>query len=160
METDNKRLIAAKTLRSKVDSILSFEPNAKIFISGDFNDEPSDYSVKEGLISCSNSSDSCMLVNLSVQFQVAGKMGTHKYQAEWAVLDQIIVSKEILRETHGLHCTSGDAHIFNPDFLLIEDESGMGRKPFRTYDAYRYSGGFSDHLPVYLDLWLHPSANP
>ncbi len=160
METDNKRMTAAKTLRSKVDSILSGEPSAKIFISGDFNDEPSDYSVKEGLIGCSNSSDSCMLVNLSVQFQIPGKMGTHKYQAEWAVLDQIIVSGNILRRSHGLISSFADAHIFNPDFLLMEDESGMGRKPFRTYDAYRYSGGFSDHLPVYLDLWAIPSVNP
>jgi hypothetical protein len=162
METDNKRWIAARTLKSRVDSILLTDKNARIFISGDFNDEPSDYSVKEGLVACSQGavSDSCFLQNLSVQFQASGKMGTHKYQAEWAVLDQLIVSKGLLSGNYGLRCSASDAHIFKADFLLVEDETGMGRKPFRTYDGYRYTGGFSDHLPVYLDLWALPSSNP
>jgi hypothetical protein len=162
METDNKRWIAARTLKSRVDSILMTDKNARIFISGDFNDEPTDYSVKDGLVACGQGtgSDSCFLQNLSAQFQVSGKMGTHKYQAEWAVLDQLIVSKGLLSGKYGLRCSASDAHIFNADFLLVEDESGMGRKPLRTYDGYRYAGGFSDHLPVYLDLWALPSLNP
>jgi predicted extracellular nuclease len=162
METDDKRWIAAKTLKSQIESILLMDRHARIFISGDFNDEPTDYSVAKGLGACSclTTCDTCKLYNLSTQFPGNGQMGTHKYQAEWAVLDQILVSGELLLGNHGLHCTPPDAHIFNADFLMVEDETGMGRKPFRTYDGYRYSGGFSDHLPVYLDLWLPPSSNP
>lgn len=162
METDNKRWIAARTLKSQVDTIFLTDKSARIFISGDFNDEPCDFSVKEGLGTCNPETlfDSCRLINLSSQFQGHGQTGTHKYQAEWTVLDQILVSGELLKGNHGLHCSPSDAHIFNADFLLTEDESGLGRKPFRTYDGYRYAGGFSDHLPVYLDLWELPSSNP
>jgi hypothetical protein len=162
LETDNKRMVAAIVLKSKVDSILKINNKARIFISGDFNDEPADYSVRDGLNSCFTGeiTDSCQLNNLSAQFQGHGQQGTHKYQAEWAVLDQIIVSNGLLCGHNGLHCSPSDAHIFNADFLLIEDETGLGRKPFRTYDGYRYTGGFSDHLPVYLDLWEYPFSNP
>jgi hypothetical protein len=36
--------------------------------------------------------------------------------------------------------------------LLKEDERWMGIKPFRTYEGFKYAGGYSDHLPVYVDL--------
>jgi hypothetical protein len=42
--------------------------------------------------------------------------------------------------------------IFDADFLLEKDEKNMGVKPFRTYSGFSYKGGFSDHLPVYIDL--------
>jgi hypothetical protein len=45
------------------------------------------------------------------------------------------------------------ANIFSQGFLLEEDERALGVKPSRTYSGPRYLGGFSDHLPVYLDLW-------
>ena len=42
--------------------------------------------------------------------------------------------------------------IFSPGFLLETDEINMGIKPFRTYVGFRYQNGFSDHLPIYIDL--------
>ena len=38
------------------------------------------------------------------------------------------------------------------DFLLKKDPKYPGMSPFSTYRGYRYQGGFSDHLPVLLDL--------
>jgi hypothetical protein len=34
----------------------------------------------------------------------------------------------------------------------MNDEKHFGKKPFRTYYGMKYLGGFSDHLPVYLEL--------
>ena len=34
----------------------------------------------------------------------------------------------------------------------VDDEAYHGKKLFRTYIGPRYFGGFSDHLPVYIDL--------
>ena len=39
------------------------------------------------------------------------------------------------------------------DFLLVDDLKYLGKKPFRTYLGMKYTGGFSDHLPVYIDFW-------
>jgi predicted extracellular nuclease len=162
MQTEYKRRTAATTLKLHVDSILSVDKNARIIICGDFNDEPTDYSVKTVLDCCipGSTADTCKLLNLSARFMGHGQMGTHKYQSEWAVLDQLIVSSGLYSGKFGLKCSLLDAHIFTADFLLVEDETGLGRKPFRTYDGYRYAGGFSDHLPVYLDLWTVPFSNP
>jgi len=47
-----------------------------------------------------------------------------------------------------------EAHIFRAEFLLEEDERYFGKKPFRTNFGPRYAGGFSDHLPIYMDLLI------
>ena len=48
--------------------------------------------------------------------------------------------------------TPHSLHIFDAPFLLQDDEAWFGKKPFRTYYGAKYVGGFSDHLPVYMDL--------
>ena len=44
------------------------------------------------------------------------------------------------------------AIIFNAPFLLEPDNTYLGQKPFRTFNGFKYQGGFSDHLPVFVDL--------
>jgi len=42
--------------------------------------------------------------------------------------------------------------IFRPDFLLQKDPKYPGFTPFSTYRGYKYQGGYSDHLPVLIDI--------
>ena len=57
-----------------------------------------------------------------------------------------------MNEGEGFHYQEGSARIFHADFMLEDDETYHGKKLFRTYIGPRYFGGFSDHLPVYIDL--------
>jgi len=69
------------------------------------------------------------------------------------MFDQFIVSGSLLLNKHqNLHLSVNDIHVFKTDFLLERDENHFGFKPFRTYTGYRYNNGFSDHLPIYMDL--------
>ncbi|MBN1987314.1 MAG: hypothetical protein JW761_13470, partial [Prolixibacteraceae bacterium] len=47
-----------------------------------------------------------------------------------------------------------NAKITELPFLLKKDEKYGGLKPFRTYNGYSYEGGFSDHLPIQVQLNL------
>src|SRR4030043_87678 len=78
--------------------------------------------------------------------------GTYRYMGTWEMLDQIIVSDGLLNCAKGLYAEIEDFRIFNPDFLLKNDAKYPGATTFSTYRGYRYQGGFSDHLPVLLDL--------
>jgi hypothetical protein len=91
------------------------------------------------------------LVNMSECFAVKGQ-GTYRYMGEWEMIDQIIVSKNVLTSLIGLHTDSTRIRIFKPDFLLHKDPKYPGFSPYSTYRGYKYQGGFSDHLPVYIDL--------
>lgn len=52
------------------------------------------------------------------------------------------------------------AAIFYRDFLLKDDDTYFGKKPFRTFIGPRYEGGYSDHLPVFIDIDLPTKPSP
>ena len=151
LETKPLREYVASVLKSATDSLFSINPYSKIVIMGDFNDGPYEDSFANHLQSKNDTSDfgSSDLINLMAF--VEG--GTLKYQGGWDVFDQIIVSGAMLYEK-GYQVQNKKANIYAPDFLMQEDEKYLGKKPFRTYNGFKYLGGFSDHLPVYVDIKL------
>ena len=144
-ETVKLRALAANTLKHKVDSLLLHQTIPKIIVMGDFNDTPEYPSIKD--ILCDDT-----MVNLFVDGKTLGFEGTLKHQYTWQIFDQIIVSKSLVNNVNGLNYKPGSAQIFHADFLFEKDESFGGVKLFRTYVGPKYSGGYSDHLPVYIDL--------
>ncbi|MFA6713501.1 MAG: endonuclease [Bacteroidales bacterium] len=148
----SKRMAAAKTLKTKVDSIFNLSVNTysysvcpfseqvtyntpKIIIMGDFNDIPDSNPL---IYLCDT-----LLTNLALPLFSEGK-GTIKYKGEWEMIDQIIISKSLV--------TNSEFSIFSPENLLEKDKTYLGKKPFRTFIGPRYNGGISDHLPVVLIL--------
>ena len=80
------------------------------------------------------------------------KKGTYRYRGEWGILDQIIVSGSVLDPSSTIRTTPEQAQIVRHPFLLEEDDKYGGDIPSRTYIGARYHGGYSDHLPVCVDL--------
>lgn len=152
-KSDPKRLLAAGTLRQQTDSLLQHTPCANILIMGDFNDEPHNKSLTQGLQATPFQTEVFRcdeLYNLSGWLQQQCNCGSFRYRAEWNMLDQVIVSGRLL--------INGPLHIDTPvvilrnDFLLEDDEKYGGQKVKRTYSGPRYLGGYSDHLPVFIDI--------
>lgn len=153
METREFRNSAARLLRSKIDLLFGKNKKAKIIVMGDFNDQPNDESLVTHLdaLYFTGAVNSDRLYNLSGTWRKADT-GTLKYQSQWFVFDQIIVSGALLKAQSGV-CTQYDwATIGNLPFLFEEDKTNGGIKLNRTYNGYKYNGGFSDHLPVLLRL--------
>ncbi len=153
METRRSRQRAATRLFSEVVKLQKSHRNPAIIIMGDFNDQPEDDSMTTFLqASLSPGNDPLQLYNLSYGWQKEGK-GTLKHQSMWNIFDQIIISGSLLG-TNGrqLYATPSDAVILEAPFLFQKDERYTGRKLFRTYEGYKYTGGYSDHLPVLLIL--------
>lgn len=156
METRALRNGAAKLLNEKVSIVLNEDEKSKIIIVGDFNDQPKDESLTKYLKASllSKPASSGRLYNLSAGWDKPNE-GTLKYQSQWFVFDQIIVSEELLSSQKGLFTKLEWASIYRSPFLLEEDKTYGGKKPARTYSGFKYSGGFSDHLPVVLKLGVN-----
>ena len=145
-----KRCQAMAILREHVDGLLRHDPKACILIMGDFNDGPTDRAllrclqaeVPAGAASCNG------LYNLAATWRAPVR--SQKYQGDWNMLDQIIVSGSLLQPDAPVRVL--DFKVFTGDFLLQNDAKWTGVKPYRTYSGQRYIGGFSDHLPVYVDF--------
>jgi len=67
------------------------------------------------------------------------------------MFDQIIVSTALLNGSNGLKTKSTDQSIMKKNWLLFQPKEGQAR-PNRTASGNKYFGGFSDHLPVFLEL--------
>lgn len=153
IETDPKRNFVASVLRQTVDSIFGTDKNANIVIMGDLNDSLHDESVAEILNAKKEASALAHndLFNLMAALEREGK-GTHKHENHWGILDQIIVSAPLLQRKKGLQIYRQEAVIYEGAFLIQAEDKKLGTRPFRTYYGAQYLGGYSDHLPIYLDL--------
>lgn len=146
----------ASLVKGKADSLLnSSSSGSKIIIIGDFNCTPDDLIIRS-LIASDDPFKS--LVDLSDELDNDGS-GTYRYMGIWEMIDQVIVSRSLLSGNSGLSTDANLLRIFKPDFLMKKDPKYPGLSPFSTYLGYKYQGGFSDHLPVLLDLTVkkpHP----
>jgi hypothetical protein len=151
---ESLRTNISEMLKEMTDSISkTVNGKAKIIIAGDFNCTPGDKEVlsltakyDEG-----NSNADNFLINLS-ELSANKGLGTYKYMGTWEMIDQVIVSEWFLNCSEGFFTDTGLFRVFNPDFLLRRNPAYSGFTPFSTYLGYKYQGGFSDHLPVILDL--------
>jgi predicted extracellular nuclease len=141
--SEPKRMAAAHVLAEKVDSIQTSSKMAKIVIMGDFNDTPTNNSIKF-------LTENQNLTNLMSGLPVTS--GSHKYRGVWDYLDQIIVSQPLLDENGALRLAQKKGIVFSADFLLEEDEKFGDTYPFRTWKGDFFINGFSDHLPVFIDI--------
>ena len=146
-----RRNKAADVARYHIDSILAADPNAKIILMGDLNDNPTDKSVTKhlGAVGKEQKMKNNLLFNPMVAMFKSGQ-GTGAYRDTWHLFDQLILSKAFLDEdksTYKLHSTK----ILNKNFL-IQQKGRFEGYPFRTSAGSEFMGGYSDHLPVYLFL--------
>lgn len=157
LQSEPRRILAANILRHQVDSIFRSDSTAQVIIMGDFNDEFHNTSLIKHLRARASKDIRLKddLVNLA-SFQNQS-LGSHKYQGTWSYLDQVIVSQRLLNSVSCIIHNKGQ-FTFRAPFLLENDERHIGEKPFRTYLGYRYNGGFSDHLPIYLKLIINNSV--
>ena len=165
IETEPARIESSEVLRKKIDSLFTKRNIANIIIMGDFNDNPEDKSISKILraysadkLSQGGFSDidtDKELFNLFNRNKINKEKGTYNYQGKWYINDHIIVSGNLLKTENQISVKNNRAFIYNEDFLLENDLKYYGQKPFRTNLGPRYNGGFSDHLPVYMDIIIN-----
>ena len=124
--TEDARIAAADRLARAADSIHAADPAARIAAMGDLNDTPDEKSVQHLLSATSN---------LHAHNRIDTR--TYYYRKEWLSFDQIFTNFVPLADT---------VQVWNAPYLLQQDGT-----PWRTYSGPVYRGGYSDHLPVYID---------
>lgn len=128
-EALDRRQVIIGFLQEQADSIMAQHPEHHLIIMGDFND-----------------ANRQLFTNLYAALGDASN-GSYRFHGKWEMLDQFYLSPGL--QAHAR------AAVFAPEWLLEEDEAYPGYKPKRTYIGYRYNkNGYSDHLPVYLDITL------
>jgi predicted extracellular nuclease len=155
-KTEPNRIRAAEVLKGAIDIVLFENKNANIIVLGDFNDEPADISLADVLKAEKEIVENQIplnesLYNLSYKLFEKGE-GTYLYQGDWNMLDQIIVSGNLLLKK-GLYYQSKSFEIIKPAFTVTKEGRYSGAS-IPTYGGRNYLGGFSDHYSAGIKLLI------
>lgn len=158
----NNRMNIAQNLRMYADSLIATRNACNLLIIGDFNDTPKSKSITHSIgakpIKLGNNFSTAdlhknSLYNISQNHtSINGSQGSYRFRGHWEMLDQCIVSGNLLLQDSPLHIVNNQLHICDSKYLLEDEKAYGGFKPWRTYQGAWYKGGFSDHLPIMIEL--------
>lgn len=151
--SEPKRIKTAYLVRQVTDRILLRNPDAKILILGDFNDDPIDKSIKEGLLKPLQV-DRITIHPFFNPMEIMFKKGWNSmaYRDALHLFDQIILSSNLKSNySQGKGYFFHKAGIYNPSYLISQKGKYKGY-PLRSFENNSYAGGYSDHFPVYVEL--------
>lgn len=145
------RAAAAGVCKHVVDSLMAVNPQSKVIIMGDLNDDPISPSVTKVLNAKGIQKEVAPTGLFNPWWEMYKKgIGTLAYQDAWGLFDQIIVSGAWLEKNQKGYFYQ-KASIFNKDFLVQKTGKFRGYSK-RTWDGMTYNYGYSDHFPVYVML--------
>jgi hypothetical protein len=149
MTTRPRRNAAADLTRHLADSLLAIDGNAKIFVMGDLNDDPSNESMRKHLRAVADAEDMKEGEMFNCMYPLYKKgIGSLYYRDGLNLFDQIIVSPALTGKDFSSYIFY-KAVVFNSQFLIQKDGQYKGY-PLRSYVGTVFQGGFSDHFPVYV----------
>jgi hypothetical protein len=139
------RIWAATTCKRIIDSIHLVDPDAYWIVMGDFNDNPTNRSLR-----------TLDLDNPFLSMYKQGQ-GSLAFRDSWNLFDQILLSRNW--KTSKSHLTYYKSVIYKtPD--MIETQGKYIGYPKRTWNGDLFRGGYSDHFPVALIFKPNLSGNP
>lgn len=150
------RELGAEQVKVIKDSLLNDDPNCKVFVMGDMNDDPIDKSMAGILKGKANIKDvnEGDMYNPWYNILVKEGVGTLLYQGSWNLFDQILVTPNLLNKDDKKDFSSlkfWKNQIFKRDYLFQTEGKYKG-SPKRTTAGGVWLNGYSDHLPVVVYL--------
>lgn len=146
-----KREAASQVCKNKIDSIRKINPNAKIIVMGDLNDDPINKSVTKVLNSTGKlkKMNNTKMYNPWLSYFKKG-IGTIAWKDAWGLFDQILVSDAYTnKKDKGLKYHFSE--VMNRNFLIQKSGQYKGY-PMRSFTWGKWNDGYSDHFPTLIYL--------
>jgi len=144
------RKIAAGVARKKIDEIQATDPNAKIIVMGDFNDNPNSEAI-EDVIKAKADRKKIQTTDIYNPWANMFKkgIGTEIFQGQWNMIDQMMITGAFL-ENKNDKWKYYKNEIFNQDFIKhrIGSEKGLPHRSFTISQVW--DNGYSDHFPILM----------
>ncbi|RRO24331.1 endonuclease/exonuclease/phosphatase family protein [Flavobacteriaceae bacterium 14752] len=146
------RVAAAKVAKNAIDSLQVIDPYAKIMVMGDFNDGPYNKSISE-VVGAKFDKEEVGLKELYNPYEEIRKKGggTIAYRGSWDIFDQIFFTDPLINDKDYSEFRYFKSGIYAPTFLQNPRGRWKGY-PYRSFSGGGFSGGYSDHFPVFVYL--------
>lgn len=150
------RELGGKQVKALKDSLLREDPNVKVLVMGDMNDDPTNKSMHECLSAKANIDEvgEGDMYNPFYNILVKEGTGTLQYQGKWNLFDQIVMTPNMLNKNNQKDFSTlkfWRNQIFRRDYLFQETGKYKGNTK-RTTAGGVWLDGYSDHLPVVVYL--------
>lgn len=146
-----RRAVAAEVNKKVIDSLTQLNPNAKVIMMGDLNDDPISPSMTKvlGAKGDKKTIKEGDIYNPWMSFYKKG-IGTLGYGDSWNLFDQIVLTYGFLNpENKGWQYYK--AEVFNKKFLITPFGRYKGY-PHRSFSGTTWIDGYSDHFPTIIYL--------
>lgn len=159
------RCEVADIVRKKCEELYKENSEANILIMGDFNENPDDRALKQSLktvsknINILENNGGLQLVNIFEDYKHKN-IGSYYYKGHWDQLDQMILSSTFFKETSKIRYKHKSARVYIDDSIVSKNNDNGFKIPLRTFKGDFYTGGYSDHLPIYADFIIVGSHIP
>jgi hypothetical protein len=147
----SKRIWASSICKKIMDSVYNNDSQAKFIVMGDFNDNPTNKSLKQ-----------LQMDNQFIKMYKNG-IGSIAYNDAWNLFDQILLSPQWNNNNpeHGTNFNLNNyKSIIYKNTDMMETTGKYAGYPKRTYNGAQFNGGYSDHFPVALIFTLKMEENP
>jgi endonuclease/exonuclease/phosphatase family metal-dependent hydrolase len=143
------RAVAAGVGKKKIDSLMKVNPNTKVILMGDLNDDPIDPSITKVLKASSEKerTKKDQLFNPFTAYYKKG-IGTGSFNNAWNLFDQIMITGTFLEE-NAKGWQYYKSEVFNKEFLTQKFGNEKGT-PHRSYLGSNWNNGYSDHFPTII----------
>ncbi len=149
----SKREKAAYLITQIIEKIKLSDPNPKIIIMGDLNDDPTNSSLKTVLKTKAIKANvqEGDIYNPTEDMFRRGQ-NTLVYRDNINLFDQIMFTSPLLTtkkdySTYKMY----KVNVFNPRYLTTQTGKYKGY-PYRSFSRSTFIGGYSDHYPIYMYL--------
>jgi predicted extracellular nuclease len=148
---EDMRILAAQTLRKHLDSTLANYPESKIILMGDFNDDPTNRSIRKELLAEGKEKklEAGYFYNTSWDTFKDG-FGTLFYRGAWNLFDQIIISQSLLKSKNSNYYYIPESFKVYAPVWMREEKGNNAGAPLRTFSYGVYKNGYSDHYPSFI----------
>lgn len=150
------RELAGRQVRVVKDSLVNDDPDVKVFVMGDMNDDPTDKSmtVELGCKAEINEVGPGNMYNPWYNTLVKKGTGTLMFQGSWNLFDQIVMTPNLLAQKGKVDYSTlkfRKNEIFRRDYLFQKEGRYKGNT-LRTHAGGVWLDGYSDHLPTLVYL--------
>ena len=146
---------AGYQVRRLKEALLKQDPDARIVIMGDLNDDPGNLSVSSpDALAAKSDKNACAphdLYNPWYDMLYKQGVGTLYYRGKWNLFDQIIFTGNLLQDKDKTRLHLLTNAVFSRDYLLQTEGKYKGA-PKRTTAGGTWLNGYSDHLPTQIFL--------
>ncbi|MFA6832395.1 MAG: endonuclease/exonuclease/phosphatase family protein [Bacteroidaceae bacterium] len=158
--SDFRRVDAAKVVHHIADSLKINEPDTRVVMMGDFNDDPFNNSLynEVGGKGTLKEAENTGYFNPFYAILNDG-VGTLRYNGKWNLFDNILVSTNLVDGKKGTLQLLKDnqdkyyGFTFRAPYLFNQSGKYKGG-PHRSWAGPNWLNGYSDHLPVYVHIGL------